>query len=57
MSDNITEVWDHEIVTNMDAAADWLWHGYIAKGNLTLLTGMGKAAGKTTLPAGPVFAQ
>jgi hypothetical protein len=30
---------------------DWLWHGYIARGNLTLLTSRWKA-GKTTLLAG-----
>jgi len=30
---------------------DWLWHGYIARGNLTLLTSLWKA-GKTTLVTG-----
>src|SRR5438067_11017322 len=30
---------------------DWLWHGYLARGNLTLLTSLWKA-GKTTLVAG-----
>src|SRR5438477_9091261 len=30
---------------------DWLWHGYLARGNLTLLTSLWKA-GKTTLLAG-----
>ena len=50
MIDNLPrEIWAHEIATNMEPAADWLWHGYVARGNLTLLTGMGKAAGKTTL--------
>src|SRR5437867_11773464 len=32
-------------------AADWLWHGYLAPGNLTLLTSLWKA-GKTTLLTG-----
>jgi hypothetical protein len=40
----------------LDAAAggpavDWLWHGYLGRGNLTLLTSLWKA-GKTTLLAG-----
>src|SRR5437868_5653238 len=30
---------------------DWLWHGYLARGNLTLLTSQWKA-GKTTLLTG-----
>jgi hypothetical protein len=30
---------------------DWLWHGYLARGNVTLLTSLWKA-GKTTLLAG-----
>jgi RecA-family ATPase len=33
------------------AALDWLWDGYLARGNLTLLTSLWKA-GKTTLVAG-----
>src|SRR3954454_20231032 len=32
-------------------ATDWLWHGYLARGNLTLLTSLWKS-GKTTLLAG-----
>jgi hypothetical protein len=28
---------------------DWIWRGYLAPGNLTLLTGQSKTAGKTTL--------
>src|SRR5215207_3339741 len=32
-------------------AVDWLWHGYLARGNLTLLTSLWKA-GKTTLVTG-----
>jgi len=33
------------------STASWLWHGYIARGNLTLLTSLWKA-GKTTLLSG-----
>src|SRR5207245_2095316 len=32
-------------------AIDWLWHGYLARGNLTLLTSLWKT-GKTTLLTG-----
>ena len=32
----------------MEPSADWLWHGFLARANLTLLTGMWKS-GKTTL--------
>lgn len=28
---------------------DWVWHGYLAQGNTTLLTGVAKSTGKTTL--------
>jgi hypothetical protein len=31
-----------------ESAADWLWHGFVARGNLTLLTSAWKS-GKTTL--------
>jgi len=49
MSDSaFTEVWAKEMRA-MQPAIDWLWQGFLARGNLTLLTGMGKAAGKTTL--------
>lgn len=34
-----------------DAGAKWIWHGYLARGNLTLLTSLWKA-GKTTLLTG-----
>src|SRR3954468_22960618 len=34
-----------------ESAADWVWHGYLARGNITLLTSQWKA-GKTTLLAG-----
>jgi hypothetical protein len=33
------------------STTDWLWHGYLARGNLTLLTSLWKA-GKTTLLTG-----
>lgn len=33
------------------AAGEWLWHGYLARGNVTLLTSQWKS-GKTTLLAG-----
>src|SRR5947199_6978887 len=33
------------------SGVDWLWHGYLARGNLTLLTSLWKA-GKTTLLTG-----
>lgn len=36
---------------NQPAAVDWLWEGYLARGNITLLTGLWKG-GKTTLLAG-----
>ena len=35
-------------VTIHEPAADWLLHGFVARGNLTLLTSLWKA-GKTTL--------
>ena len=42
------ELWDHELTTVQQPAADWLWHGFLARGNVTLLTAMNKS-GKTTL--------
>jgi RecA-family ATPase len=33
------------------AVEQWIWDGYLARGNITLLTSLGKA-GKTTLIAG-----
>jgi hypothetical protein len=35
----------------INPGVDWLWHGYLARGNLTLLTSLWKA-GKTTLLTG-----
>ena len=51
-----TAVFDSLPMDQLDAApaapaTDWLWHGYVARGNLTLLTSLWKA-GKTTLLAG-----
>jgi hypothetical protein len=42
------EVWDHQVTASAPEPVDWLWHGFIARGNLTLLTSQWKA-GKTTL--------
>jgi hypothetical protein len=42
------EIWDHEIVAKNEPPTDWLWHGLVAGGNSTILTGMWKG-GKTTL--------
>jgi hypothetical protein len=42
------EVWDHALATISPSPLDWLWHGYVAAGNITLLTSQWKA-GKTTL--------
>jgi hypothetical protein len=43
------EVWAEELGTR-STALSWLWHGYLAAGNLTLLTSPAKT-GKTTLIA------
>jgi hypothetical protein len=51
--ENVTlpqEVWDHELASSQQAAPEWLWHGFVAPGNLTLLTSLWKS-GKTTLLA------
>jgi len=42
------EVWDHQVTAMAPQPLDWLWHGFVAPGNLTLLTSQWKA-GKTTL--------
>jgi hypothetical protein len=44
------EYWDHELMALAQTPADWLWHGFVARGNVTLLTSLWKA-GKTTLLA------
>lgn len=43
-------VWDTQVASLPETAADWLLPGFLARGNLTLLTSMWKA-GKTTLLA------
>jgi hypothetical protein len=50
MSDIILpqEVWDHELTSAPPTPTDWIWHGIIARSNMTLLTSHGKT-GKTTL--------
>jgi hypothetical protein len=45
-----TEIWDHQVAAEPEPPVDWLWHGFLAGGNVTLLTSMWKA-GKTTLVA------
>lgn len=42
------EIWDHETASFRPTPTDWLWHGFLAAGNVTLLTSLWKA-GKTTL--------
>jgi hypothetical protein len=44
------EIWSHELAAATESPVDWLWHGFVAPGNLTLLTSLWKA-GKTTLLA------
>jgi hypothetical protein len=41
-------VWSPELAACTEPPADWLWHGILARGNVTLLTSQWKA-GKTTL--------
>jgi hypothetical protein len=45
---SLTGYWDHELISRASPATDWIWPGYLAAGNVTLLTGLWKA-GKTTL--------
>ncbi len=40
--------WSCDLATAETDPVDWLWHGLLAAGNVTLLTGLWKA-GKTTL--------
>src|SRR6516225_8440070 len=42
------EFWDQEVMATDEQGTDWIWDGFIARGSITLLTGMWKA-GKTTL--------
>ena len=48
MTDKLQEIWTDQVATITQPAADWLWHGFIARANMTLLTSQWKA-GKTTL--------
>jgi hypothetical protein len=41
-------IWDHELAAIPNPAINWLWDGYVAASQITLLTGLWKA-GKTTL--------
>ena len=43
-----TTLWHDDLTRAADAAPPWLWRGYLAPGNVTLLTGQWKC-GKTTL--------
>jgi hypothetical protein len=45
-----TEIWDNEVADDQEPAVGWLWRGFLAPGNVTLLTSLWKA-GKTTLVA------
>ena len=48
MNDHHPQVlWDHEL-PSIQEPTSWLWHGLLARGNLTLLTAVSKS-GKTTL--------
>jgi hypothetical protein len=42
------ELWDQDLTKAEQTNPDWLWHGLLARGNVTLLTGLWKT-GKTTL--------
>lgn len=43
-----TPIWAAELYSRKDCEVSWLWHGYLARGEVTLLTSQWKA-GKTTL--------
>jgi hypothetical protein len=43
-------VWSGDLRQAAEAEAGWLWEGYLAPGNVTLVTGQWKS-GKTTLVA------
>jgi hypothetical protein len=47
-SDRFQPLLPEEMRHTTDGSVDWLWHGYIARRNVTLLTSLWKA-GKTTL--------
>jgi hypothetical protein len=42
------ELWDQDLTTAEPTGPDWRWHGFLAWGNVTLLTGLGNT-GKTAL--------
>jgi hypothetical protein len=42
-------VWGDDLTRVAAAQTSWLWDGYLAHGNVTLLTGQWKSCGKTTL--------
>jgi AAA domain len=42
------EIWDQDLTSVHEAPVNWIWHGFLAGGSITLLTGLWKA-GKTTL--------
>src|SRR5262245_33487499 len=42
------EIWADEVLLQPEEPLDWIWDGFIARRNLTLLTSQWKA-GKTTL--------
>src|SRR5947209_2064835 len=42
------EVWSSELEAAVPGTMNWLWHGYLGPGNVTLLTSQWKS-GKTTL--------
>ena len=42
------EIWCHEAAVTPARPPEWLWHGYLARGETTLLTSQWKT-GKTTL--------
>lgn len=44
------EIWDQQVASTPETSAAWLFPGFLARGNMTLLTSMWKA-GKTTLLA------
>ncbi len=41
-------LWDYDLTAVCQPGPNWLWDGFLAGGNVTLLTGLWKAA-KTTL--------
>jgi hypothetical protein len=42
------ETWIQDLTSQPEPPSDWLWHGFVARRNLTLLTSLWKS-GKTTL--------